>query len=177
MQFQADMLGVPVVRPQVTETTALGAAYFAGLATGFWASPEELRAKRQGDMRFEPKMGASERAERRGRWQRAVERAKGLERVNIWPHCISLWIIKRRLEVLSAVKDTEDSHRFAVTSKAMLTRRRKPKTRRPGRISSRRAPRMGKGLQAFALLNNGVWYTGRNLWRACGGNLKEELTS
>ena len=45
MQFQADLLGVPVVRPQVTETTALGAAYLAGLATGFWANPQELRAK------------------------------------------------------------------------------------------------------------------------------------
>ena len=66
MQFQADVLGVPVVRPQVTETTALGAAYLAGLATGFWAGPEELRAKRQGDTRFEPKMDAAERAERRG---------------------------------------------------------------------------------------------------------------
>jgi glycerol kinase len=77
MQFQADVLGVPVVRPQVTETTALGAAYLAGLASGFWAGPEELRAKRQGDVRFEPKMSATERAERRGRWSRAVERAKG----------------------------------------------------------------------------------------------------
>jgi glycerol kinase len=77
MQFQADVLGVPVVRPQVTETTALGAAYLAGLATGFWANPEELRAKRQGDARFEPRMDAAKRAERRGLWQRAVERAKG----------------------------------------------------------------------------------------------------
>ncbi len=76
MQFQADVLGVPVVRPKVTETTALGAAYLAGLATGFWASPEDLRAKRQGDVRFEPRMAASERAERRARWQRAVERSK-----------------------------------------------------------------------------------------------------
>ncbi|MGA3069400.1 MAG: glycerol kinase GlpK [Terracidiphilus sp.] len=76
MQFQADVLGVPVVRPQVTETTALGAAYLAGLATGFWAGPEELRAKRQNDTRFEPKMTPQERAERRGRWRRAVERAK-----------------------------------------------------------------------------------------------------
>jgi glycerol kinase len=76
MQFQADVLGVPVVRPQVTETTALGAAYLAGLATGFWAGPEELRSKRQNDTRFEPKMTPQERAERRGRWQRAVERAK-----------------------------------------------------------------------------------------------------
>ncbi len=76
MQFQADVLGVPVVRPQVTETTALGAAYLAGLATGFWAGPEELRAKRKGDTRFEPKMDAGERKERRGQWQHAVERAK-----------------------------------------------------------------------------------------------------
>jgi len=76
MQFQADVLGVPVVRPQVTETTALGAAYLAGLATGFWASPDVLRAQRQGDARFDPKMNDAERAERRGRWQRAVERAK-----------------------------------------------------------------------------------------------------
>jgi len=77
MQFQADVLGVPVVRPQVTETTALGAAYLAGLAVGLWAGPEELQAKRQGDARFEPMMDASERAERRERWHRAVERAKG----------------------------------------------------------------------------------------------------
>ena len=76
MQFQADLLGVPVVRPRVTETTALGAAYLAGLATGFWAGPGELRAKREGDVRFEPRMDAKERAERRGRWQRAVERSK-----------------------------------------------------------------------------------------------------
>jgi glycerol kinase len=77
MQFQANVLGVPVVRPLVTETTALGAAYLAGLATGFWANPEDLLAKRQGDVRFEPRMDAAERVERRGRWQRAVERAKG----------------------------------------------------------------------------------------------------
>ena len=76
MQFQADLLGVPVVRPQVTETTALGAAYLAGLATSFWAAPNELRAKRQGDIRFEPQMTSQERAERRGRWQRAVERSR-----------------------------------------------------------------------------------------------------
>ena len=77
MQFQADMLGVPVVRPQLTETTALGAAYLAGLATGFWASPQELEAKRQNDVRFEPKMSRDDRAGRRGLWQRAVGRAKG----------------------------------------------------------------------------------------------------
>ncbi len=77
MQFQADVLGVPVVRPQVTETTALGAAYLAGLATGFWGSPEDLRTRRKGDTRFEPKMGAGRRRELRDCWRRAVERAKG----------------------------------------------------------------------------------------------------
>ena len=76
MQFQADILGVPVVRPQVTETTALGAAYLAGLATGFWASPEELRAKRHGDERFAPRMEAEERRNRRAQWHKAVERSK-----------------------------------------------------------------------------------------------------
>jgi glycerol kinase len=76
MQFQADILGVPVVRPQVTETTALGAAYLAGLATSFWAGAEALRQKREGDVRFEPKMDSTERTARRAQWQRAVERAK-----------------------------------------------------------------------------------------------------
>jgi glycerol kinase len=76
MQFQADVLDVPVVRPQVTETTALGAAYLAGLATGFWADPKELKAKRQNDTRFEPKMSAEERLERRSLWNRAVSRAR-----------------------------------------------------------------------------------------------------
>jgi len=76
MQFQADVLGVPVVRPRVTETTALGAAYLAGLAVGFWPGPDSLRAERKGDVCFEPRMTAGERAERRSRWQKAVERAK-----------------------------------------------------------------------------------------------------
>ncbi|HMG88056.1 MAG TPA: glycerol kinase GlpK [Terracidiphilus sp.] len=76
MQFQADVLGVPVVRPRVTETTALGAAYLAGLATGFWASGDALRAQREGDVRFEPRMDAAECKGRRERWQRAVERSK-----------------------------------------------------------------------------------------------------
>jgi glycerol kinase len=76
MQFQADLLGVPVVRPRVTETTALGAAYLAGLATGFWPTPQELQAKRQGDTRFDPHMGQEQRKEMRGRWQRAVERSR-----------------------------------------------------------------------------------------------------
>ncbi len=77
MQFQADVLGVPVVRPRVTETTALGAAYLAGLAVGFWSSPDDLRAKRQDDFRFEPKMEKAESAAMQARWHRAVERSKG----------------------------------------------------------------------------------------------------
>ena len=76
MQFQADVLGVSVVRPRVTETTALGAAYLAGLATSFWPSPDELRSKRHDDVRFEPRMDASERAARRAQWRRAVDRSK-----------------------------------------------------------------------------------------------------
>jgi len=76
MQFQADILGVPVVRPQVTETTALGAAYLAGLATSFWETPDQLVAVRHGDTRFEPAMSSQSRAERRALWSRAVERAK-----------------------------------------------------------------------------------------------------
>ncbi len=78
MQFQADVLGVPVVRPRVTETTALGAAYLAGLATGFWASPEALRTRcATGMCGLSRGMDAAERAERCARWQRAVERSKG----------------------------------------------------------------------------------------------------
>jgi len=76
MQFQADLLGVPVVRPRVTETTALGAAYLAGLAVGFWHSPDDLRTTREGDTRFDPKMPAAEASARRARWDRAVNRAK-----------------------------------------------------------------------------------------------------
>ncbi len=77
MQFQADVLGVPVVRPQVTETTALGAAYLAGLAVGFWSGPEDLRSKRRGDVRFEPTMAAGEAAKRKELWRKAVERSRG----------------------------------------------------------------------------------------------------
>jgi len=77
MQFQADILGVPVVRPLVTETTALGAAYLAGLASGFWPNSATLAAQRTTDTRFEPRMDSAQRAERRARWQQAVERCKG----------------------------------------------------------------------------------------------------
>jgi len=77
MQFQADVLGVPVVRPQVTETTALGAAYLAGLAVGFWGAADELWGHRSGDKRFEPGMDRVEARARREQWKRAVERARG----------------------------------------------------------------------------------------------------
>ncbi|HEU6437903.1 MAG TPA: glycerol kinase GlpK [Nitratidesulfovibrio sp.] len=76
MQFQADVLGVPVERPKVTETTALGAAYLAGLAVGFWKSEEEIEAMWQLDRRFEPNMAADVREKLVYQWQRAVERAK-----------------------------------------------------------------------------------------------------
>ena len=76
MQFQADILGVPVVRPVVTETTALGAAYLAGLAVGFWSSQEEIAAQWRMERRFEPHMAADERAQRLAVWRRAIERAR-----------------------------------------------------------------------------------------------------
>jgi glycerol kinase len=77
MQMQADFLGVPVVRPQVTETTALGAAYLAGLASGFWAGADELAAQWVMDRRFEPALAEGERIQKRHRWRQAVQRAKG----------------------------------------------------------------------------------------------------
>jgi glycerol kinase len=74
MQFQADLLGVPVIRPEVAETTALGAAYAAGLATDFWASEEDLRNNWAEDKRWEPKMDAAQRDEYYKYWKRAVTR-------------------------------------------------------------------------------------------------------
>ncbi len=79
MQFQADLLGVPVVRPAVTETTALGAAYLAGLAVGYWKSPREIAGQRVVERRFEPAMDPAKARSLRDRWRRAVERAKGWE--------------------------------------------------------------------------------------------------
>ena len=76
MQFQADILNKPVVRPKVTETTALGAAYLAGLAVGFWKDIEEINQKWQVDKTFEPKMEQQEREKLLNNWHRAVERAK-----------------------------------------------------------------------------------------------------
>jgi glycerol kinase len=79
MQFQADLLGVPVSRPAVTETTALGAAYLAGLAVGYWKSPAEIAGQRSVERRFDPAMPPARAAELRATWRRAVERAKGWE--------------------------------------------------------------------------------------------------
>ena len=77
MQFQADLLGVPVVRPAVTETTALGAAYLAGLAVGFWSSPDEIARQWRVERRFEPAMPAGGAEQLRERWREAVRRASG----------------------------------------------------------------------------------------------------
>lgn len=80
MQFQADVLGVPVVRPVVTETTALGAAYLAGLGVGFWADPNEIASQWQVEHRFEPHMSVSEREARLAVWARAISRASNWAR-------------------------------------------------------------------------------------------------
>jgi glycerol kinase len=77
MQFQADLLGVPVVRPVVTETTALGAAYLAGLGVGFWKSQAEIATQWQTECRFEPAMKAAQRKSLLAGWNRALERTKG----------------------------------------------------------------------------------------------------
>jgi glycerol kinase len=75
MQFLADILDLPVERPVVTETTALGAAYLAGLAVGFWQDEGELSALWQIDRRFEPARSADWRAAQLAGWQRAVQRS------------------------------------------------------------------------------------------------------
>jgi len=75
MQFQADLLGVPVLRPKVLETTALGAAYLAGLTVDLWKSREEVAAHWQLERRFEPRMERAEAADRMARWREAVQRA------------------------------------------------------------------------------------------------------
>jgi glycerol kinase len=74
MQFQADILGIPVVRPTLVETTAAGAAFLAGLGVGFWSDPEELEKSWRRERHFEPAMDESRRAELVGGWQRAVKR-------------------------------------------------------------------------------------------------------
>jgi glycerol kinase len=77
MQLQADILGVPVVRPVVSETTALGAAYAAGLAVGFWPDLESLRRNWKADRQWEPRWTADQRDDAYRRWQKAVERSLG----------------------------------------------------------------------------------------------------
>jgi|UniRef100_A0A7C4Q241 glycerol kinase len=77
MQFQADILGVPVIRPKVAETTSLGAAYAAGLAVGFWSNFDELRANWGKDAEWHPKMAAEEREKLYAGWKKAVERTFG----------------------------------------------------------------------------------------------------
>ena len=79
LQFQADLLGVPVVRAAVTETTALGAAYLAGLAVGALGTRQQLARQWKAGARFEPRMGRDEAQARRRQWARAVERARGWE--------------------------------------------------------------------------------------------------
>ena len=77
MQFQADLTGVPVDRPTQIETTAMGAAFLAGLAAGFWRDPEDVAHARRRERRFEPRMGEAERESLYAGWKRAVERALG----------------------------------------------------------------------------------------------------
>jgi len=79
MQLQADLLGVPVVRPKVSETTALGAAYLAGLAVGYWKSQTDIARQWQADKRFTPKIKPAERKRVASGWEKALARAKGWE--------------------------------------------------------------------------------------------------
>jgi glycerol kinase len=74
MQFQADILGVPVIRPVIRETTALGAAYAAGLAVGFWSGPEEIRTNWAAERRWDPTMEPQRREELYAQWRKAVTR-------------------------------------------------------------------------------------------------------
>ena len=75
MQFQADMLGVDVIRPAVAETTALGAAYAAGLATGLWAEQEDLRENWVEDKRWSPKMDPAQADKYYREWKKAVTKS------------------------------------------------------------------------------------------------------
>jgi glycerol kinase len=79
MQFQADVLGVPVVRPRVSETTALGAAYLAGLAVGYWKDTKEIATQWQADRRFTPAMKPAQRQQLLAGWNKALARAKRWE--------------------------------------------------------------------------------------------------
>ena len=83
LQFQADLLRVPVVRPKVTETTALGAAYLAGLAVGYWKDAADVLGNWEVDRRFEPAMAEAEVGGRRARWEEALKRSMDWERVGL----------------------------------------------------------------------------------------------
>ena len=76
MQFQADLLGVPVDRPTILETTASGVAFLAGLSTGFWSSPEEIQSVRRRDRLFEPMLGSAEREQMLAGWKQALSRVR-----------------------------------------------------------------------------------------------------
>jgi glycerol kinase len=77
MQCQADITGIPILRPQHVETTALGAAYLSGLATGFWESPQQIKKLRDEDQRFQPNPDRTKAQQQRERWRDAVSRARG----------------------------------------------------------------------------------------------------
>jgi glycerol kinase len=77
MQFQADVLGVDVVRPEITETTALGGAYLAGLQTGFWPDVDAVGRQWRESRRFRPTLPPGRRVEMLAGWRRAVERSRG----------------------------------------------------------------------------------------------------
>jgi glycerol kinase len=77
MQFQADILGVPVVVPHIAETTALGSGYLAGIATGVWSGREDISSRWEVARRFEPAMSEDERESLYARWSEAVDRARG----------------------------------------------------------------------------------------------------
>jgi len=82
MQFQADLLGIPIIKPHVKEITSLGAAYAAGLATGFWESPDELRKNWRAEKTYKPKWNSKERDEHYRNWKKAVEKAMGWGKEN-----------------------------------------------------------------------------------------------
>lgn len=82
LQFQADILNTQVCRPKNVETTALGAAYLAGLATGFWKNKEEILKKRETDRTFQPQMEEKKREQLYRGWKKAVERSKAWEDQN-----------------------------------------------------------------------------------------------
>jgi glycerol kinase len=77
VQFQADILGIPIERPVITDTGALGVAYLAGLAVGYWQSVEEIAANWKIECRFEPRISADRREELYHGWQKAIKRTAG----------------------------------------------------------------------------------------------------